>query len=98
MDENVKKILTKRFQTTMIGALFEFEKTFGYLWGQFKTEDEDLTEQEAYFQDKWDQVRNQILNNGNGQLRKALADLEKTKTSYKYTYYFNNRKGSTDEN
>ena len=41
MDNESKLILTKRFQTTMIGALFEFEKTFGYLWGHEK-EEKDL--------------------------------------------------------
>ena len=36
MNDEQNKILTKRFQTTMIGALYEFEKTFGYLWGHEK--------------------------------------------------------------
>ena len=38
MDNDSKSILTKRFQTTMIGSLFEFEKMFGYLWGHDKDE------------------------------------------------------------
>jgi hypothetical protein len=85
MTDTEKAILTKRFQTTMIGALFEFEKTFGYLWGQHKEEDE-LTNKELEFLDKWDVVRNQILNNGNNQLRKAISDLGH---SVKYKYKFN---------
>lgn len=93
MDQEViKSILTKRFQTTMIGALFEFEKTFGYLWGQDKDEN-DLTDKELDFLDRWDSVRNQILNNGNNQLRKALSDLSKNQGNirYKYKFYNNNR-------
>ena len=46
--QNKKGIInqvTKRFQTTMIGALFEFEKAFGYLWGHEK-EEKDLTDDE----------------------------------------------------
>lgn len=93
MDISTKNILTKRFQTTMIGALFEFEKTFGHLWGQFKPDDQPLSAQEEYFQEKWDQVRNQILNNGNNQLRKALVDLEKNEGNIKYNYRFNSKKG-----
>lgn len=91
MDELQKSILTKRFQTTMIGALFAFENTFGYLWGQEKNE-EDLTNSELDFLDKWDIVRNQILNNGNAQLRKSIADLEKASGKFKYHYKFYNKK------
>jgi hypothetical protein len=91
MDNNQKLILTKRFQTTMIGSLFEFEKTFGYLWGQNKDEN-DLTDMELDFLDRWDAVRNQILNNGNNQLRKAIADLSKSQGELKYNYRFNTKK------
>jgi hypothetical protein len=87
MTDRDKIILTKRFQTTMIGALFEFEKAFGYLWGHTK-EEKDLTDNELDFLDKWDDVRNQILNNGNNQLRKAISDLNH---SVKYKYKFNNK-------
>jgi hypothetical protein len=89
MDNSSKLILTKRFQTTMIGALFEFEKAFGYLWGQDKDDDE-LTDKELDFLDRWDSVRNQILNNGNNQLRKAIADLSKNQGNIKYNYKFYN--------
>lgn len=93
MTDRDKAILTKRFQTTMIGALFEFEKAFGYLWGQDK-EESDLTDRELDFSDRWDAVRNQILNNGNNQLRKAIADLGH---SVKYKYKFNNNKYRNEE-
>lgn len=91
--DNTKAILTKRFQTTMIGALFEFEKAFGYLWGQDKDE-KDLTDKELDFLDRWDVVRNQILNNGNNQLRKAIADLGKNSGNIQYKYKFYNREDS----
>lgn len=91
--DNTKSILTKRFQTTMIGALFEFEKAFGYLWGQDKDE-KDLTDKELDFLDRWDAVRNQILNNGNNQLRKAIADLGKNNGNIQYKYKFYNREDS----
>lgn len=91
MDNYQKELLMKRFQTTMIGSLFEFEKVFGYLWGQEKDE-EDLTDTELDFLDKWDFVRNQILNNGNSQLRKAIVDLQKSQQATKYHYRFYNNK------
>jgi hypothetical protein len=88
MDHLQQNILTKRFQTTMIGSLFEFEKEFGYLWGLDK-EEEDLTETQQKFRDKWEDTRNQILNNGNNQLRKCLSDLDKIQTNnVKYNYNF----------
>jgi hypothetical protein len=91
MDNDSKSILTKRFQTTMIGSLFEFEKMFGYLWGHDKDE-KDLTDKELDFLDRWDIVRNQILNNGNNQLRKAIADLDKNQGNIMYKYKFYNHR------
>jgi len=90
LDQTQIDILTKRFKTTMIGALYEFEKTFGYLWGQDKHEDQ-LTDKELDFLDRWEATRHQILNNGNSQLRKAIADINKSHGSIKYNYRFNNR-------
>lgn len=95
MKNYIDNILQKRFQTTMIGSLFEFEEAFGYLWGQDK-EDNELTEQEQRFRDQWENTRNQILNNGNNQLRKCINDLSNINSSnkqYSYKFYNNNRKG-----
>lgn len=97
MDSDSKNILTKRFQTTMIGALFEFEKMFGYLWGHDKDE-KDLTDKELDFLDRWDMVRNQILNNGNNQLRKAIVDLTKSQGNIRYKYKFYTREDKGYEN
>lgn len=83
-------ILEKRFQTTMIGALYEFEQSFGYLWGQDK-DTENLTQEEQRFKLKWEDTRNQILNNGNNQLRKCINDLSNSNQRYSYKFY--NRKG-----
>lgn len=81
-----KDILMKRFQTTMIGAIYAFEENFGYLWGLDKDDDE-LTDKEIQFRNIWEDTRNKILNNGNNQFRKCVADLEKTST-IKYNYKF----------
>ena len=93
MNEESKELLKKRFQTTMIGALYEFEKTFGYLWGHNKNPD-FLTDTEDDFRYRWENVRNQILNNGNSQLRKCLFDLEKISQNNKYHYKFYKKKGN----
>lgn len=84
-------ILTKRFQTTMIGALYEFEQSFGYLWGQDKNY-EDLTETQEKFRNLWEDTRNQILNNGNSQLRKCINDLANNQNNkYLYKFYKKNK-------
>lgn len=84
---NIEELLKKRFQTTMIGALFEFEKYFGHLWGQNKYEDELLTQSEEQYRQIWDDVRNRILNNGNNQLRKCLSDIKPNQVQYHYKFY-----------
>jgi hypothetical protein len=86
MNNDQQNILTKRFQTTMIGSLYQFEENFGYLWGQEK-DDQDLTESEKRFRLKWENTRNEILNLGNSQLRKCLNDFDKTKHQYNYKFY-----------
>jgi hypothetical protein len=88
--KNIYTVLEKRLQTTMIGALYEFEQSFGYLWGQDK-DIKNLTEQEQRFRLKWEDTRNQILNNGNNQLRKCINELSNTNQRYSYKFY--NRKG-----
>lgn len=91
MNHEQKKLLTKRFQTTMIGSLFEFENTFGYLWGHDKEMDQ-LTEREQEFSDMWEDVRNRILNNGNSQLRKTISDFDKLPSAeHRYSYKFYTR-------
>lgn len=83
------KILSKRFQTTMIGAISEFEKSFGYLWGIDKDENEPLTDKEEKFLDLWEDTRNRVLNNGNNQLRKALSEVKKLNGGQiQYNYKF----------
>lgn len=91
MRDHREDMLAKRFQTTMIGALFQFEESFGYLWG-FDKDDKDLTETEKKFRAKWEDTRYNILNNGNNQLRAAIKDLSfKEPTQYNYRLYNNKR-------
>jgi len=98
MNEEVEDLLKKRFQTTMIGALYEFEKSFGYLWGHDKNPD-FLTDVEDDFRYRWENVRNQILNNGNNQFRKCLFDLKKAYQNInKYHYKLYNKKGPGNYN
>ena len=78
----------KRIQTTMIGALSKMENNFGHLWGHFK--EGPLTEQEEEFAELWDFTRNQILNQGNNQIRNLKEDLSRLyPRTGKSRYYYN---------
>ncbi len=66
--------LSKKFKTTMIGALACFEAEFGHLWGNGKP-DEKLTESEIEFREMWERTRTEVLNKGNNQLRAAQDEL-----------------------
>ena len=59
----------KRLKTVMIGSLSKVENSLGYLWAQHKNENEQLTDQELYFDNVWQDIRNNILNHGNKQIR-----------------------------
>ena len=78
----------KRFKTTMIGSLAQFEKRFQHLW-EDETIDEDRRE---YYSELWQDTRDEVLNNGNHQSRSALKDLKNylfpntIKSNYKFYF------------
>lgn len=67
-DKELLASIQKKFQTTMIGSIAKFEKSFGYLWLQ------DNSNREK-FEDIWEYTRNEILNNGNKQSRAAINEI-----------------------
>jgi hypothetical protein len=69
----VKNVATK-FTTTMIGALSQFEQRFGELWGIDK-DYHDLTPEERYWRNLWEEARAEILNNGNNQSRACQDEI-----------------------
>ena len=64
--------IEKRFKTTMIGSLAQFEKRFQHLW-----EDESIDpDRREYYSELWQDTRDEVLNNGNHQSRSAIKDLK----------------------
>lgn len=88
--------LIKGFQTTMIGAIYEFEKSFGNLWGHHKPDNMPLTISEEKFLDLWELTRNRILNNGNHQLRKTIGSIGHKSLKYKYKFNNINKENKND--
>jgi hypothetical protein len=73
--DRLKKIVSKKFDTTMIYPLSQFEMAFGELWGYNRPESE-LTDQQKDFRSKWKECRNNILNTGNQQKRNCMSELD----------------------
>lgn len=76
MDDSRRRlnnIITKKVQTTMIGAISQFEEGFGFLWGHGE---ETITPDQEQMRAVWDEVRTNILNNGNNQIRALNQELQ----------------------
>lgn len=72
--QRLMRILQKKFKTSFIGALAQFEKRFGHLWGHGKQESE-CSPNELLAREAWEQCRTDVLNNGNHQLRAVEQEL-----------------------
>ena len=72
--DRLSEIMRKKIKTTMIGAIATLEEQFGFLWGEGLDEDE-LTPEQDEMRDIFEEVRNEILNKGNHQIRNVDAEL-----------------------
>ena len=95
--DNLKRHITTKFKTTMIGDLDRVEKMFGDLWGAGLQEDQ-LTDEQYELRKKWNLLRTDMLNNGNNQLRAALSEIDNYTVEYnKNLYNFVVKKGTNNE-
>ncbi len=78
--DHVQNEVTKAIKTTMIGALASVEEKFGNIWG-FKKNGQ-LTEDEQYFSDLYQELRKEILDKGNNQVKKAKSLLDLYEVDY----------------
>lgn len=72
--EQLLKILETKLKTSFIAPLDFFETYFGVLWGHGKPVSE-LTAEEVKFREIWNEIRNNVLNNGNNQIRAVKNEL-----------------------
>lgn len=93
MTDYIVKIIKKRFQTSMIGSLARIEDYFGFLWGFDK---HNLNYQEEKNKQLWNELRTEILNHCNYQMRSAIDELydflEKQENYYEYHFIINQNK------
>jgi len=71
----LRRVMERKLKTSFIGAISKFENVFGRLWGHGK-EYGQLTDSERRFRALWEQVRTEILNNGNNQIRAVQQELD----------------------
>ena len=71
--ERLSKILKKKIETTMIGALSSIEEHFGFLWEA--AQGSTPSEEQAIMKDLFQKVRSEILDKGNNQARNVDAEL-----------------------
>jgi len=72
--ERLFRILKKKFETTMIFPLCQFEDCFGDLWGH-GLPDSELTEDQKNNRDLWNECRTKILDNAHRQIRNTKTEL-----------------------
>ena len=70
----LKKEIKKRIQTTMIGSLSSVEKYFGFLWGE--NSDAELTKEQMRMREIFEEMRTEILDKGNSQIRNSDSEIE----------------------
>lgn len=70
--DRLSKILRKKVETTMIGALSSVEEHFGFLWASDKG---SFTPEQKLMYDLFQKVRSEILDKGNTQARNIDAEL-----------------------
>ncbi len=63
--------VSKKFQTTMIGALAAFEKRFGHIW-----------DKDPRWQALWQETRTEVLDIGNKNLRAAEQEISEYTISW----------------
>lgn len=66
--------LEKRLLTACVGGLACVEAYFGHLWGEGKSE-EELTESERAWRAHFQALRDEILDNGNRQIRAMKQEM-----------------------
>lgn len=84
--------IDKRFKTTMIGSLAQFEQKFAHLW-----EGEGDPDRQQYYYDLWQDVRDEVLNNGNHQARCAIKELKSFLYPNRVTHKYNFKMNRGDE-
>lgn len=70
--ERLSKVLKKKIETTMIGALSSMEEHLGFLWDN---NGKPLTKDQELMKSLYNKIRSEILDKGNNQARNIDIEL-----------------------
>jgi len=93
--ERLIRNMETKIRTTMIGSLSLMEEKFGFLWGRGKSRGQ-MTQQELDMEQLKDELRTEILNGGNNQLRAAVAELNQYDIKWN-RYKFHSNLGNEEQ-
>tara|TARA_B100000959_G_C14975039_1_gene621227 strand:+ start:2286 stop:2663 length:378 start_codon:yes stop_codon:yes gene_type:complete len=79
--KRLSSIVSTKMKTSFIGAISACESHIGFLWGHGKP-DNELSEEEVSMKEIWENVRAQILDNGNSQLRATMNEMNQYTISW----------------
>ena len=77
--ERLLKIVTTKIRTTMIGALESIEKRLAKLWDT----EEKLTNEQLILKSLYEEMRQEILDRGNQQIRNVEKEFEQYEVDWK---------------
>ena len=80
----LKKDIKKKIETTMIGALASIEKFLGFLWGH---DDSEPTPEQERLKEIYEELRSEILDKGNTQIRNSEAEVESYDVTWNKYHY-----------
>ena len=76
--ERLSKILKKKVETTMIGALSSIEEHLSFLWES----EGSLSKEQQEMYDTYQKIRSEILDKGNTQARNIDAELNQYEVTW----------------
>ena len=77
--DRLAKIIKKKIETTMIGALSSVEEHLGFLW---ESDGESLTDEQNFMKEAYQKIRSEILDKGNTQARNVDAELSQYEVTW----------------
>ena len=77
--DRLAKIIKKKIETTMIGALSSVEEHLGFLW---ESDGESLTDEQSFMKEAYQKIRSEILDKGNTQARNVDAELSQYEVTW----------------
>jgi hypothetical protein len=80
--DRLSKIIKKKIETTMIGAISSVEEHLGFLWG-YNENQSNLNEDQKRLKELFQLVRSEILDKGNAQARNADTELSQYDVEWK---------------